>query len=358
MTSGFARTLLIALPALLGAVQAHGARSDSLPISIRFDTGEADAALAILAKRAAGDSAAPEDWARLFESEGYRRLREREASMGRPFEDADMRAYLLADSMAARAGALAGTLARWRDVDVEAAARRAFAYLPAGAAIRATVYPVIKPRSNSFVFDLRGDPAIFLYVDPSIPPERLANTVAHELHHVGFARACDGDADTTLTGAQRDVRDWMGAFGEGVAVLAAAGGPLEPPDTTWTAPDREEWRRDLADLRQKGTAMASLERFFIALATGSLSDPDSVRAHGMSFFGNRGPWYTVGYHMARAVEIAFGRERLVSSLCDMRSIGIAYQEAVPIVARREGIPYPYWSGPMMAALRGTTPMDD
>jgi len=68
--------------------------------------------------------------------------------------------------------------------------RRAQAYLPAGLEIRATIYPVVKKATNSFVFDLGGEnPAIFMYVDPSIPPEKLENTLAHELHHVGISDA-------------------------------------------------------------------------------------------------------------------------------------------------------------------------
>jgi len=354
VTVRFVMTMLLVAAALPCAAAAQGsAAPDTLPISIRLDTREADAALAILARRARGDSARAEDWERLFESEGYRRLRDREASMGRAFEDATMRAFLEADSMAVRSGALAETVARWRSVDVTDAARRAFAYLPAGTTIRATVYLVIKPRSNSFVFDLRGDPAIFLYVDPSIPPERLANTVAHELHHVGFARACQGAADTTLTEAQRGLRDWMGAFGEGVAVLAAAGGPLEPPDTTWTAADRDEWGRDLADLTP---AMVRLEDFFIAIAEGAPAESDSIVARGMAFFGNRGLWYTVGYVMARAVERAFGRERLIASLCDMRDLVRAYQTAVRLRLRGSQwlAALPQWSDRLMDALGGTS----
>jgi len=327
------------------------AAPDSLPISIRVDTGEADAALAILAKRAKGRTPGERDWQRLFETEGYRRLRAREVSMGRMFENRTMRAFLETDSMAAKYESLRAAVDAQRKVQALAAARRAFLYLPEGTPIRATVYLVIKPQSNSFVYDLHGDPAIFLYVNPEIPPARLANTIAHELHHVGFANAC-ADADTGGTPAQRAVRDWMGAFGEGVAVLAASGGPLVHPDLTWSKPDQEEWKRDIIDARH---SMTRLERFFVSLADGSLSDPDSARAQGMAFFGNRGPWYTVGWQMADAVERAFGRERLIATLCDMRQLAIAYQAAIPILAAQYGGELPRWSDAMMAAMRGETP---
>ena len=70
------------------------------------------------------------------------------------------------------------------------AARAALAYLPEGARIRAKIYPVIKPRENSFVFDLKGDPAVFLYLDPAVSRGQLENTLAHELHHIGYGGSC------------------------------------------------------------------------------------------------------------------------------------------------------------------------
>ncbi len=127
-----------------------------------MESDEADAAIAILEKHHAGERAGAEDWTRLFESDGYRRLKRREHARGRAFEDSTFRAFLLADTVVATTPTLAATVEDWRRVDLSASARRALAYLPAGTRLRATLYPVIKPQSNSFVFGVDSDPAIFM----------------------------------------------------------------------------------------------------------------------------------------------------------------------------------------------------
>ena len=58
---------------------------------------------------------------------------------------------------------------------------------PTEAYIHAKVFPVIKPITNSFVFETTTDPAIFLYLDPEESAAKFENTVAHELHHIGYA---------------------------------------------------------------------------------------------------------------------------------------------------------------------------
>ncbi|MGK2856039.1 MAG: hypothetical protein ACSLFQ_02410 [Thermoanaerobaculia bacterium] len=52
------------------------------------------------------------------------------------------------------------------------------AYLPPGAAIRATKYPVIKPKPNSFVFEVDFDPAIFTYLDATVVALARPGTVS------------------------------------------------------------------------------------------------------------------------------------------------------------------------------------
>src|SRR6476620_2249815 len=110
-------------------------------VNVRLVTDEAEAVLAILAKRKTNAPVTEADWQEVFLSEGYIRLKKREASMKRAFEDANFKAFVLADQTAERAPALADTLAKWKRADVSGAARLALAYLPKEAHITAKVSP-------------------------------------------------------------------------------------------------------------------------------------------------------------------------------------------------------------------------
>ena len=45
---------------------------------------------------------------------------------------------------------------------------------------------MIKPKTNSFAFETRIDPSIFLYLNPAMSKAQFENTVAHEMHHIGL----------------------------------------------------------------------------------------------------------------------------------------------------------------------------
>jgi len=328
---------------------------DGPAVEVRFVTDEADAVLAILGKRAKKEAVTEDDWRRLFGSEGYKRLAKRESEIGRPFKDEDFTGFVLSDALAVQAGALADTLARWTKTDPSAAGRRAVVYLPAGARIHAKVYPVIKPKTNSFVFEVKTDPAIFLYLDPAVSPEKIENTVAHELHHVGFGTVCPPAAAKAevekLPPAARSAAEWMGAFGEGIAVLAAAGGPEIHPHAVSQAAERERWDRDVA----RATAdLLELDRFFQDLVAGKL-DEKAATEKGFTFFGDaQGPWYTVGWTMATLVEKTWGRDRLIADACDTRRLLASYNEA----ARRGAAPDTppaLWSSAVLVAVGAARP---
>jgi len=320
-------------------------------LDVRIVTDEADVVLWILQKLKSGQPVADADWEYLFSREGYVRLKKRELSLKRPFEDADFRKFVLSAELAARADALAGTLEHWKRADLSTAADRALAYLPVGTQIRAKVYPVIKPKTNSFVFELETDPAIFLYLNPDMNSAQFENTVAHELHHIGLAAACLPANETeefkNKPAEVRTVLEWAGAFGEGVAMLAAAGGPRVHPHAVSPAPDRERWDKDMANFN---VDLKKVEGFFLDVLDGRLKGEEAIREVAFSFFGIQGPWYTVGWKMAVLIEETFGRAKLIDCLCDSAALLAAYNEAAAKRSVRKGETLALWSPDLLKRL--------
>ena len=293
-------------------------------IQLQLNTSEADAVLGILDKRAAGASITGSDWQQLFATEPYVRLKKREAGMHRDFTDDDFEKFVLSPELAVKAQALRQTLDAWKKADLNASARRVLAYLPDQAVIKAKVFPAIKPNTNSFVFDTQTDPAIFLYLDPEESAAKFENTVAHELHHIGYSsitslaesRQKDVPADAT------DAVDWMGAFGEGFAMLAAAGGPDVNPHAASSAKEQSRWDHDLANFNSD---LVSVQQFFLDLIDKRLVDQDKIREKASTFFGDaQGAWYTAGYKMAVMVEKRFGRKVLIDCMLDPRELLVRY----------------------------------
>ncbi|HSD30674.1 MAG TPA: DUF5700 domain-containing putative Zn-dependent protease [Gemmatimonadales bacterium] len=318
-------------------------------VALRLDTAEAVAVLAILERQASGQPVGDSAWRALFAAEGYVRLKAREAGLHRDFSDSDFVAFVRTDSLIHRAGELRRTLSAWERMNVNAAAARALAYLPPAARIRATVYVVIKPRTNSFVFEVRTNPAIFLYLDPARTGAQFENTVAHELHHIGFA-SVQGRTDSILAAlpdSARKAAEWMGAFGEGFAMLAAAGGPDVHPHAVSPPQERARWDRDVshfnADLR-------SLERFFLDVMSKRLAGEDTVNAIGFSFFGEQGPWYTVGWRMALTIERRYGRAVLIQCMEDPRLLLDRYNEAAAGHNRTHADTLARWSPTLLSAI--------
>ncbi|MEL7060907.1 MAG: DUF5700 domain-containing putative Zn-dependent protease [Acidobacteriota bacterium] len=301
---------------------ARSASSASEPchpqIELTLDASAAEAVLSMLE----GGAAADRGWQDLLDTTPYRRLHEREAALGRSFTDASFRAFIESEELAQRAASLRRTLDDWRQLDLEASGRRILTYLPPDACLRASIYPMIKPRTNSFVFGLDGDPAVFLYLNPKMSAAEFENIVAHELHHIGFASLpavedavrspdCESlDDGPEGDAARTEALRWLGAFGEGLAMLAAAGGPDIHPHATSPPETRARWDRDVAHAERD---LAALDAFFRAVLDRRL-EGKAIRERAMEFFGVQGPWYTVGWVMAVAVERKHGRAALVDSM--------------------------------------------
>ena len=312
-------------------------------VNVRLVTDEAEAVLAVLAKKKANQPVTQSDWQRVFASEGYTRLKKRELSMQRPFEDAEFQKFVLSDELTQRAATLEETLAKWKRADVTKSAELALAYLPVGARIRAKIYPVIKPRDNSFVFEVKTDPAIFLFLDPGVTQKKFENTLAHELHHIGYGTSCPSTetsaAIAKLSEPAQIVLRWISAFGEGYAMLAAAGGPSVHPHEVSKPEERARWDQDI---RNFNADVKKVEDFFVRVLDRKLESAE-MQKEGFAFFGIQGPWYTVGWRMVALIEKTYGRKKLIEAMCDQRLFLATYNEAAAAHNRKTKEPLATWS---------------
>lgn len=356
--SSLARSSLgaLAICAAVGTASICSSHSTSAAtVDVRLVTDEAEAVLSILAKRKAGQPLAEQDWQRVFQSEGYVRLKAREISMKRPFEDADFRKFVLSDQLTRGAQDLEEALVRLRRADTARAARLALAYLPKWARIKARIYPVIKPRDNSFVSDLESNPAIFLYLDPKRSKERFENTLAHELHHIGYVSSCPSKRASgeiaKLPESARLVVKLTGAFGEGFAMLAAAGSPDVHPHAASSHEERARWDSGVANFNED---LRKVEKFFLNILADRLN-PDEIQVTASSFSGTQGAWYTVGWKMSALIENTYGRAKLIECICDQRKLLPTYNEAAAKYNRHSREPLALWSESLVKNIGVATP---
>jgi hypothetical protein len=350
---------LLCFPALVCGMPAHGSqdmKSEPGPIEVTLNTDEAEAVLAILDRTIANRSVDEALWNVLFSTEPYIRLKKREGDIGRrfnvpdrKFDDDDFKRFVLSDELERGAPGLKRALLEWEKADLAAVASQVLDYLPAGARIKAKVFPVIKPRHNSFVFELDTDPTVFLYLDPTQSRAEFENTVAHEMHHIGYA-SLDSLREKAIAGLLPDARaaaEYTNAFGEGFAMLAAAGGPDVHPHASSPPETRARWDRDMgrfnADLKE-------VEKFFLDILQGRLKTEAEREERGSAFFGVQGPWYTVGYKMSVMVEKRFGRPRLLECMLDPRRLLLNYNLAAAEHNRSHEDQLALWSPDLIQGL--------
>jgi hypothetical protein len=336
--------LRTSIPFLLLCFSAVDASAQDSTFALSLQTDEARAALSILDTLAARREPSTQRWNALFSSDGYRRLQRREAAMRRAFTDSAFSVFLRTDSMIARRERLRAALADWERVGLERFGRQALSWLPAGARIKATVYILIKPIGNSFVFEPDADPAIMLFLDPDRTAAQFANTVTHELHHIGFASACR--TRVPPAGPVASARMWLGAFGEGLAMLAAAGSPGIHPHAASERSDRARWDRDVANF---GPNLRLVESFVRDVLDERLKG-DSIAARAASFYGVQGPWYTVGWKMAAVVVTERGRDGLLTVMCDPVAFMRAYNASARVYGREHGEVLPVWDESLLVRL--------
>jgi hypothetical protein len=309
---------------------------------IEVETGEARAVLRIAEEQAARGRVDEEAWTALFATEGYRELKRREESLGRAFTDAEFRTFATSENVVARRGDLRRALDEWSRADLQAGDERALRYLPGSASITAIVHPLIKPKPNSFVHRTDRGHAIFLYLDPGISAAKFENIVVHELHHIGYTSSCGSAPPST---PNQYARAYTGGFGEGYAMLAAAGDAATHPHATSDDAELAVWERDIEKL---ASDMRRLEEFFLEIASGRFEGEGEMNERAMAFIATeevpQGAFYTVGWHMASTIEKARGRDALVAVICESPEVMALYNEVVA------GTEEPRWSQELLDAL--------
>jgi len=349
---------LCCLVAVASAASSQTSANDRIQLTL--DTSEAEEVLAILSLRSQGKPIPDAEWQKLFATAPYQRLKQREKAIGerfhdptRAFTDDDFKRFVFSDELLPRAAALSSTLDRWGKADLRQDASRVLAYLPADAFLRAKVYPVIKPGTNSFVWELSSDPTIFLYLDPEVSREKFENTVAHELHHIGLGSVGPiyDKKIATLPEPAHTAADWMGAFGEGMAMLAAAGGPDVDPHAASSAKEHALWEHDMGEFNDN---LRGVNGFFLDILNGKFASPDAMEEKGGSFFGIQGPWYTVGYKMSVMVEKRFGRQALIGTMLDPRCLLVLYNRAAAEQNTVGKPPLPLWSEEILTTVHADT----
>jgi Putative zinc dependent peptidase (DUF5700) len=184
----------------------------------------------------------------------------------------------------------------------------------------------------------QGGPAIFVYMERQTQAQ-FETVVAHECHHIGLF-SLEAQQKTVLAGLPENLSqaaEWMGAFGEGEAVLAAAGSTNLRPHWEDDALARARWDSDMMRFNQN---LATLTQFFDDVLDGKLKG-DAIQEKASTFFGYQGPWYTVGYEMAALVDKRFGRKVFTDCLLDPRLLLVRYNQ-VAAEANRNGAALALW----------------
>lgn len=308
-------------------------------VELTLDASEAAQSLLILHKQQAHQAVTDADWQKLFATVPYQWLKAREAAIQRAFTDEDFKKFLQAPETLARTEEWAQTLAGMEHADMTGIGGRVLAWLPPGAVIHARVFPMIKPHNNSFVWrNPQGQPAIFVYLVKQTQAQ-FETIVAHECHHIGLF-GLDAQQKKVFAGMPENVKqaaEAMGAFGEGEAVLAAAGSTEQRPHWEDDALARARWDSDMMHFNQD---VATLTQFFNDVLDGKLKG-DAIKEKASTFFGYQGPWYTVGYEMAALVEKRFGRAVFTDCLLDPRLLLVRYSQ-VAAEANQNGAALALW----------------
>src|SRR5262249_36996712 len=155
-----------------------------------------------------------------------------------------------------------------------------------------------------------------------------------------------------LSEAQKRAIQWLGGFGEGEAMLAAAGSPHVHPHANDDEAARARWDSDMKRFPEN---LAAVPQFLMDILDGKLVVLSEIEPKAEPFYDDQGAWYTVGYRMASLVEIRFGRKTLVGAMIDPRKLLVLHNRAASEHTAQPGIPPALWSADLLRKLDADIP---
>lgn len=96
--------------------------------------------------------------------------------------------------------------------------------------------------------------------------------------------------------------------------------------------------------------LATVQSFFLNVINGKFKNDDEIRAKASEFYGEQGPWYTVGYEMAVIVERKYGRATLIDCMVDPRDLLSRYNSAAAGLNSRRAEQLALWSPELLTKI--------
>lgn len=322
------------------------------PVQLTIDASEAEQALFLIEKQLNHKDISAEDWQKLFTSLPYKKLKAREATFGNSFSDEEFKEFLLSESAAKRYPEWKQALVEAKRTNLLAIGKNILAWLPDGSSIHAQVLLEIKPKHNSFIWKQdREAPSIFLNLENKTQAQ-VENTILHECHHLGM-ESLEPQQESAIEGLPVPTRTavrWLRAFGEGEAMLAAAGSVDRHPHWMDDGVARARWDSDMLHLNSD---LKAIQGLMIDILDGKFKDDKEIAAKAAPFWGYQGAWYTLGYEMSALVEKQKGRQALKECLLDPRKLLIQYNE-IAKKANADGANLALWEDSFLSRLGSTS----
>src|SRR5690606_37926125 len=119
------------------------------------------------------------------------------------------------------------------------------------------------------------------------------------------------------------------------------------PHADSPAAERAEWDANAARFAEQ---LAEQNRFFLDVLDGRAGDSAAIEARMRGYFGVQGPWYTVGWRMAQAIERNPGRAAAIDAFCRSDTLLAVYNDASARQDDDGGVSLPRWDAGLAAAL--------